>query len=184
MQLREATPADAPAVVALVESAYRGPASRTGWTTEADLLEGNRTDLDAVSAALEAPDTLLLLATDGNVLLGCCQLERRGELAYFGTFAVRPAGQGGGTGSALLAEAERRAARWGAAAVEMTVIIQRIDLIAWYGRRGYAPTGERRPFPYGDERFGLPRREDLEFTVLAKPLTKPPVEPPVEPLAG
>jgi hypothetical protein len=68
--------------------------------------------------------------------------------------------------------------------VEMTVIIQRIDLIAWYGRRGYAPTGERRPFPYGDERFGLPRREDLEFTVLAKPLTKPPVEPPVEPLAG
>jgi hypothetical protein len=55
--------------------------------------------------------------------------------------------------------------------MEMTVVAQRTDLIAWYLRRGYAATGETRPFPYGDERFGRPRRDDLAFTVLAKPLS-------------
>jgi hypothetical protein len=53
----------------------------------------------------------------------------------------------------------------------MTVIAQRAELIAWYERRGYRLTGERRPFPKTDPRFGLPKRDDLEFVVLAKPLT-------------
>ena len=52
----------------------------------------------------------------------------------------------------------------------MTVIAQRAELIAWYERRGYARTGEARPFPYGDPRFGEPRRDDLSFLVLEKPL--------------
>ena len=54
--------------------------------------------------------------------------------------------------------------------MEMTVITQRRELIAWYERRGYTVTGESRPFPHSDERFGLPRRTDLVFEVLAKPL--------------
>jgi hypothetical protein len=52
----------------------------------------------------------------------------------------------------------------------MTVIAQRVELIAWYERRGYSRTGETRPFPYGEERFGRPRRDDLHFVVLAKSL--------------
>jgi GNAT superfamily N-acetyltransferase len=170
---RDATAADADAVVALVQSAYRGESSRAGWTTEADLLDGQRTDPESVNAIIDSPDSrvLLALAADGQ-LLGCCQLERRDRaVGYFGMFAVSPVLQGGGIGRGLLAEAERIAREeWGARSMQMTVISQRRDLIAWYVRRGYVSTGETQPFPHGDDRFGLPRRDDLEFEVLSKPL--------------
>jgi hypothetical protein len=52
----------------------------------------------------------------------------------------------------------------------MTVINVRGTLSAWYERRGYVRTGETKPFPYGDERFGLPQREDLHFEVFEKEL--------------
>ncbi len=170
---RRATAADVPAVVTLVESAYRGDASRAGWTTEADLLHGQRTDVDAVSAAVSgAGDRVLLSVDDTGRLLGCCHLQSRANgVAYLGMFAVRPSGQGGGVGSALLAEAERvAAAEFGCTCAELTVITQRTELIAFYLRRGYRSSGERRPFPYGDERFGVPQRDDLRFDVLRKPL--------------
>lgn len=166
MQLRKAGPADVDGVVALVQSAYRGEPSRAGWTTEADLLDGQRTDAQAVTAVIEGPGSQLLLAVDGDELLGCCALEDRGTRWYFGTFAVRPVAQARGTGSALLAEAERLATTSGAGALELTVIHARDELIAWYERRGFVRTGETRPFPYGDERFGRPRRDDLVFVVL------------------
>jgi GNAT superfamily N-acetyltransferase len=86
-------------------------------------------------------------------------------------FAVVPTRQGAGIGAQLLAEAERKAvAVWQALVMEMTVIAQRSELIEWYERKGYQRTGETRPFPHGDERFGVPRRDDLEFVVLAKSL--------------
>jgi GNAT superfamily N-acetyltransferase len=166
---RVAVEADIEAIVALVESAYRGDSSRAGWTTEADLLEGQRADADAVRSIVAADDRLVLLADD-DALLGCCELRRRGDgSAYFGMFAVVPTLQGGGIGKLLLAEAERRVREtWGATRMVMTVIAQRSDLIAWYERRGYHRTGVTEPFPYGDERFGLPRRADLVFETLAK----------------
>ncbi|MGZ6807861.1 MAG: hypothetical protein ACXVGG_14740, partial [Mycobacteriaceae bacterium] len=72
---------------------------------------------------------------------------------------------------ALLAEAERMALReLACSTMEMTVITQRVELIAWYERRGYRRTGQTQPFPYGDERFGVPRRPDLAFEVLSKQL--------------
>jgi len=166
---RSATEADVPALVELVQSAYRGDASRAGWTTEADLLEGQRTDPDMVGAAVADPAARVLTASVDGALVACCHLERRDGYAYFGMFAVRPTLQGGGVGRAVLAEAERVArAEWDAAEVRMTVIEQREDLIAWYGRRGYARTGDAQPFPYGDLRFGEPLRDDLRFVVLAK----------------
>jgi GNAT superfamily N-acetyltransferase len=175
---RVAVDRDVPAVFDLVESAYRGERSKAGWTTEADLLDGQRTDADEVAAIVAAPNKLLVLATDTATgadasadLIACCVIERRDNgRAYFGSFAVRPGMQGGGIGKGLLAEAERIARDdWACSVVEMTVIAQREDLIAWYVRRGYAVTGETRPFPYGDPRFGLPRRDDLHFAVLEKP---------------
>jgi ribosomal protein S18 acetylase RimI-like enzyme len=172
-RFRDATVEDIADVVALVESAYRGEASRAGWTTEADLLDGQRTDADAVRAIITSSPSRMLLATapDGR-LLACCQLERRdGGVCYFGMFAVSPVLQGGGIGRSLLAEAERIAhEEWGAQSMQMTVITQRRDLIAWYERRGYVLTGESRPFPHRDERFGRPRRGDLSFDVLVRPL--------------
>ncbi|WP_327673746.1 GNAT family N-acetyltransferase [Kitasatospora sp. NBC_00458] len=172
LTFRPATTADVAALVELVESAYRGEASRAGWTTEADLLEGQRTDVEGVTAAVTHPDGVVLLAERGGELLACCQLERRGEHAYFGMFSVRPGRQGGGVGRSVLEEAERFAGEeWGAAELEMTVIEQRSDLIAWYERRGFHRTGVYSPFPYGDERFGIPLRPDLRFEKLIKALT-------------
>lgn len=172
LKFRLAEANDVPAIVALVESAYRGEASRAGWTTEADLLDGQRTDPAQVTEILHDPDGVLLLAEADGELVGCCRLQRRpGGQAYFGLFAVRPAGQGQGYGKQILAEAERLARDdWAAATMVMTVIAQRDDLIAWYERRGYRRTGESEPFPYGNERFGIPRRPDLSFAVLAKKL--------------
>jgi ribosomal protein S18 acetylase RimI-like enzyme len=168
---RTARAADVPALVDLVESAYRGEPSRAGWTTEADLLAGQRTDPRMVADAIADPEAVVLLAeTDGRPV-ACCHVERRDGYGYFGMFAVSPGRQGGGLGRALLAEAERFARdEWGAGELRMTVIVQRADLIAWYERRGYTRTGERSPFPYGDERFGVPLRPDLAFETLAKKL--------------
>ncbi|BDM68667.1 N-acetyltransferase [Streptomyces nigrescens] len=168
---RTAVDSDVPGLVDLIESAYRGDASRAGWTTEADLLEGQRTDPEGVAAVVRHETGLLLVAERDGALTACCQLEHRGDHAYFGMFAVRPALQGGGFGRTMLAEAERTAREtWDAQEMRMTVIRQRTELIAWYERRGYRRTGEFSPFPYGDERFGIPQRDDLEFEVLAKPL--------------
>ncbi|MET9293476.1 GNAT family N-acetyltransferase [Streptomyces sp. NPDC003077] len=169
LTFRAATKDDIPGLVELVESAYRGEASRVGWTTEADLLDGQRTDPEGVAAVVGDPNSLLLIAERDGVLIACCHLEHRGDHAYFGMFAVRPALQGGGLGKVMLAEAERTArATWGVREMHMTVIRQRDELIAYYERRGYTRTGKMSPFPYGDERFGVPRRDDLEFELLTK----------------
>ncbi|RDG33443.1 GNAT family N-acetyltransferase [Streptomyces corynorhini] len=171
LTFRDATAADAQAVVDLVESAYRGDSSRTGWTTEAHLLDGQRTDVQAVLDVVEAPGSRLLAIEQDGRLTACCQLEHRGEAAYFGMFAVRPGAQGGGLGRRIIATAERMACEsWCVREMQMTVLTAREDLIAWYERRGYRRTGKLLPFPYDDERFGIPRRADLEFELLVKPL--------------
>ncbi|MEW2511979.1 GNAT family N-acetyltransferase [Streptomyces sp. NPDC046870] len=171
LTFRDATDADADALVALIESAYRGDDSRAGWTTEADLLEGQRTDPQGVLEVIKAPGSRLLTAERDGRVVACCQLEHRGDHAYFGMFAVSPALQGAGLGKVVMAEAERLAREtWGVTEMQMTVISQREDLIAWYERRGYRRTGRTQPFPYGDERFGVPLRSDLRFELLVKPL--------------
>lgn len=171
---RFAVMADVPAVVALVESAYRGDASRVGWTTEADLLDGQRIDAQGVAEVIDRADSLVLLAERADCLLACAHVEKRDRTCYFGMFAVRPGEQGRGTGRQVLGEAERLArTRWGLARMIMSVIDLREDLIAWYRRCGYRRTGEHEPFPYGDERFGIPRRDDLRFERLEKILEIP-----------
>ncbi|WP_326806539.1 MULTISPECIES: GNAT family N-acetyltransferase [unclassified Streptomyces] len=172
LTFRTAAEADIPTLTALVESAYRGEASRAGWTTEADLLDGQRTDPDGVGAVVRDPKSIMLVVERDGEVVACCQLEHRGVDAYFGMFAVDPGLQGGGLGRAVLAEAERTVrAEWGAERMQMQVIQQREELIAWYERRGYTRTGQLSPFPYGDERFGIPQRSDLAFELLVKPLS-------------
>ncbi|MFJ3903665.1 GNAT family N-acetyltransferase [Streptomyces sp. NPDC090025] len=167
---RAASFVDVPELVELVESAYRGDSSRAGWTTEADLLDGRRTDPESIREMIEDPRCVLLVAERSGELVACCQLEQRDEHAYFGMFAVRPGLQGAGLGKEVIAEAERRAREAGAGEMRMTVIQVRAELIAFYERRGYVRTGRLSPFPYGDERFGLPKRGDLAFELLTKAL--------------
>ncbi len=168
---RDAVVADIDAVVRLVESAYRGDASRAGWTTEADLLDGQRIDAQGIAELIADPSARILLGEHEGRLVACCELRRQDDCAYFGMFSVRPDVQARGIGNRVLAEAERVAREaWQCTAMQMTVIDVRDELIAWYERRGYRRTGVHKPFPYGDARYGIPRRDDLRFEILHKPL--------------
>jgi ribosomal protein S18 acetylase RimI-like enzyme len=169
---RPASLDDVDAIVELVTSAYRGDSSRSGWTTEAELIEGPRTDAGILATEIVDPGGLVLVGVDGEAILACCHLERRSEtVGYFGMFAVSPTRQGGGLGKQVMAEAERICRDdWGLTSLEMTVLEPREELIAFYERRGFVRTGTFEPFPYGDPRFGTPRSADLRFTVLRKPL--------------
>ncbi len=172
MDIRPATLADIPALHCLVERAYRGDSARKGWTHEADLLGGQRTDVEALSEMIADPLQRILLAIGADGLVGCVQVSQKNAgTAYLGLLSVDPDVQAGGLGKALIDAAEDAAQiEFSASKMEMTVIRQRSELIAYYERRGYALTSEERPFPHDDERFGVPVTRDLSFVVLAKAL--------------
>ena len=172
MHLEPAAADDLPALLALIEGAYRGDSAREGWSHEADLLDGQRIDQNALRAILADPAQHLLVLRDGDSIRACANLADKGDgLAYLGLLTVEPRFQASGIGRALLTAAEDHARREMACdRLEMTVIVQRAELIAWYERRGYRQSGERRPFPMDDPRFGLPKRGDLDFVVLEKGL--------------
>lgn len=160
---------DVDAVVALVESAFRGDSSRMGWTTEADMIGGQRTDAEKVSELIAEPGTRIVLAEQGGTLVGSMVLKVEESSVYLGMFAVQPRLQGTGIGKQLLVEAERLARNeLRKTTLRITVIAQRPELVAWYERHGYQRTGRREPFPYGDVRYGLPNRDDLYFVELRK----------------
>ena len=170
-ETRLATGDDIAALHALIESAYRGDSAKAGWTHEADLLGGQRTDAAALADIIASPDQVILLIEENGAPTGCVHVTiKPGGLAYLGLLTVSPRHQAAGLGRRLLNAAEGEALRRGCDRMEMTVIAQRSELIAWYERRGYAPTGERRPFPLDDPRYGLPTTRDLEFVVVAKPI--------------
>ena len=171
LDFRIAGEADIESIVPLVEGSYRGDSSRAGWTTEADLLDGTRIDSSRVRDDLERKDSIVLLGERDGQLLACANICIEGGAGYFGMFSVVPGLQGGGIGKQMLAEAERIARDdWQMPVMRMTVIDVRDELIAFYERRGYHRTGIHKPFPYGDTRFGIPKRDDLRFEVLEKVL--------------
>ena len=169
MIISSAISADIPELVKLVNSAYRGDHSKKGWTTEADLLEGLRTDEESLSASINKRGAVILIGKDeSNGLLGCIYLQKQESKLYLGMLTVSPDIQSRGIGKKLLAAADQYASEHECISIFMTVISLRHELISWYERHGYKKTGESKPFPT-DTKFGIPK-QPLEFIVLEKML--------------
>jgi GNAT superfamily N-acetyltransferase len=174
--VRPAVAEDTSELSALVNSAYRGDSSREGWTTEADFLGGQRTDPQSLENQIAQPNyfILCLREKESNELRACVALEKfkdnKGVGCYLGMLTVRPTLQSHGVGKYLMSVAEDYGRDMGAVRMTLNVIHVREELMAWYERRGYVRTGETKPFPYGDEAFGLPKRDDLHFIYFEKSL--------------
>jgi len=169
--VRLATIHDVAAVATLVNSAYRGEYAKKGWTTEADLLEGSRTDAAALTELIAQENTFILLYHEASSLLSCVLLEVHQKKLYLGMLTVEPSYQGSGLGKKMLRAAEDFAHQQGCTSIYMNVITTRTELIEWYERHGYHDSGERKPFAFNDPRFGIPKMP-LEFMVMEKALTK------------
>lgn len=172
LSFRMAQSADLPALVELVNSAYRGDSSRKGWTTEADILDGQRTDVEMLSEFISKEKHWMIVGNYQNQIVSTVQLEKVGsDTCYFGMFTVKPEMQTFGIGKTFLKWIENFAQmELGCRQMEMTVITVRKDLIPWYEKQGYQYTGEDRDFPYGFERFGIPLRKDLRLGLWRKRL--------------
>jgi ribosomal protein S18 acetylase RimI-like enzyme len=167
MNILVATQEDVPELVALINGAYRGEGAKKGWTTEADLLDGTRTDDVHLAKLIGDPGGVLLKClNDEERIIGCVNLQKHGNKLYLGMLTVSPELQGGGVGKRMLEAATDYAGQQQCAAIYMTVISVRHDLIAWYERHGYKKTGERKPFPVGPA-FGI-QKQPLEMIVLEK----------------
>jgi GNAT superfamily N-acetyltransferase len=175
VSLRAALYDDLDQVDALVNAAYRGDSSRKGWTTEADLLGGQRVDHERLGEMIAIPDSTLLLAfTDltDKKLCGCVYLRKTdAKTCYVGLVTVDPKLQDFGLGSMLLEKSEEMAEAWGCQRMRMTVIDRRESLIEFYVRKGYASTGQWEPFPEEDPRYGIPKVKGLKLVELVKVLT-------------
>ena len=160
---------DAAELVALINSAYRGESSKKGWTTEADLLDGEiRTDIASITALLENSDATILkyTSTEGKIT-GSVYLEKQEKGLYLGMLSVSPLEQALGIGKHLMQEAEAYAKQNDCSLIFMKVISVRHELIAWYEKQGYHKTDEVQPFT--DTKFGTPKQPN-EFIVLEKKL--------------
>ncbi len=170
LTFRKAQPTDAERIAALVNSAYRGEHSKQGWTTEAELLDGRRTDAQEVLQRINRPGSIILLCLQGAEILGSVHIEQAGDHADLGMFVVEPGLQGQGVGKRLLALAEQTAQQeWAARKMVMYVITLRHELIAFYQRRGYRRTGVFKPFPVNPEVW-TPKVSGLQLEVLEKDL--------------
>jgi ribosomal protein S18 acetylase RimI-like enzyme len=155
--------------VALVNSAYRGESGKQGWTTESDLLDGQRIDESMFMEMLG--QGVILLFGDEESPVGSAFVELQGDAAYIGMVTVSPLKQSQGFGKQILQIAEDFAVKkWAVEYAKMSVISKRTELLAYYERRGYVKTGETAPFPYGQEKFGIPKHDDLEFVIVKKRL--------------
>lgn len=169
MNIISAGTSDISAIARLVNSAYRGTGSTTGWTHEAHLLEGNRTNEEGISELLKEPDGVVLkFLTDEGAIAGCVYLQKQGDRLYLGLLSVSPDIQAKGIGKSLLRASDDYAKRTGCHSVFMTVISLRTELIGWYERHGYLRTGETQAFHHGIK-FGI-QKQALELVVLEKRL--------------
>lgn len=124
---RTATPADAGAIVALVNDAFE---------VEADTLTGERIDLPDVMDRLER-GAFLVCDGEGGGLDGCVYVELRGDTGYLGLVSVASSRQSLGLGRGLMAVGESWLRKAGCCVCQLWVLSTRPELSAWYARMGY-----------------------------------------------
>lgn len=168
MPITKATKQDIVALVALMDSAYRGEPSARGWANEGDLFIGNkRTDEETVAKLMDVQGAVFFKYTnEQGVIEACVFLQKKSGKLYLGMLSVSPEVQAKGIGKQLLKAAEEHAHSQNCSSIYMTVITLRDNLIAWYERHGYVKTGEVLPFPV-EEKFGIPT-QPLELLILEK----------------
>jgi ribosomal protein S18 acetylase RimI-like enzyme len=167
MSIIPATLTDVPELTALINSSYRGESSKKGWTTEADLIDGQRIDNESLTEQMEDPNAVVLKNTDDTgKITGCVYLQKRGDKLYLGMLTVSPLLQANGLGRQLLQAAEDYARQINYHTITMTVITTRTELLNWYERRGYQKTGEMIPLVI-PEQFGI-LKQPLEMFRLEK----------------
>lgn len=169
MEILVASENDAEEIASLVNSGYRGDYSRQGWTSEVDLLGGTRIDAHELRLVMQRDSTMVLKGVESGKIIACVELAIHFNKLYLGMLTVDPTLQAKGIGKQMLAEADKIAKEKGCKSVYMTVISERAELIAWYERHGFVPTGEERPFNNTNPVFGLPKKP-LKFVVLEKSL--------------
>lgn len=151
----------------LINSGYRGEYSKKGWTTEANILEGSRTNEAELAEIIATTKNTLLKFTENKQIIGCVLLVEKEQQLYLGMLTVSPELQNSGIGKKLLQQAEFQAQELGLPKIVMTVISMRTELIDWYNRHGYVDTGDREPFPVSDIHISIVE-QPLEFMVLEK----------------
>ena len=172
LQFRRATAVDVDDIVDIVNLCYRGDASKGGWTTEADLIEGTRTDRDEIAALVAQPNSVFLLCHANGDLVGSVHIQKQLSSCYLGMLVVKPGLQGAGTGARIIQAAEDYAQSvWHSSKMTMTVITVRSELIAYYERRGYRRTGRKKELKF-DKTHGMPLVEGLELEFFEKDLDK------------
>jgi GNAT superfamily N-acetyltransferase len=154
---RTATAADLPALLALINLAFL---AEEPWAI------GDRLDADELAHYLQKGE--LLVVDDGGAPVACVYVAVEPDGAgYLGLLSVHPSQQGKGLGSRLIGHAETWARGKGCTRMELQIIDVREELLAYYGRHGYA-VADSRPVPpeLQASRFRQPTR----FVRMAKPL--------------
>ena len=164
-----ATTNDIPKLVSVINSAYRGQGSQKGWTSETDLFDGLRINIKTLTELMDNKNAVILKYVNDNVVLGCVYLQKQHSQIYLGLLSVSPDIQASGIGKQLLTAAEEYARENNYLKIVMTVITVRTELVDWYKRRGYKPTGEVKPFPV--DSIDTPNQK-LELFVLEKIVSK------------
>jgi GNAT superfamily N-acetyltransferase len=123
-------PADTPALVALINHAFR---------PEQVAIEGDRINAEKLQPFFTNGKFLVLEDADG--LAGCVYAEVRGSRGYIGLLALRPELKGRGLGRLLMACAEDFLSVAGCMAADLRTISARNDLVPMYKHLGYQETG-------------------------------------------
>ncbi len=112
-----------------------------------------------------------MLAVHDNKIIGCVHLEKEGNKCWLGMLSVDVNYQTFGLGKILIEKSETLVKdKFGCREMRMKVIGVRKELVDYYLRRGYTPTGEREDFIVDEDTFGKPFVQDLYFEILAKKL--------------